>query len=159
MFASVNSREYLQDPTGNRRFWTVEVESINARHGMDMQQVWAEVAEMWRNDPAGLFLRPEEMDALNLHNDDFMSLMPVHERIDDSFEWDYARSRWDNMLSATQITELAGIDRPSQREVNEAASYVQTRYNVDVRKVGKQRVKRWAMPPLTAMAEDRSNKR
>lgn len=159
MFASVNSREYLQDPTGNRRFWTVEVESINARHGMDMQQVWAEVADMWRNDPTGLFLRPEEMDALNLHNDDFMSLMPVHERIDDSFEWDYARSRWDNMLSATQITELAGIDRPSQREVNEAAAYVQTRYNVDARKVGKQRVKRWAMPPLTAMAEERRIKR
>lgn len=159
MFASVNSREYLQDPTGNRRFWTVEVQSINARHGMDMQQVWAEVAEMWRNDPAGLFLRQEEMDALNAHNEDFLSLMPVHDRIDDSYEWDMPRERWDNMMSATQISEFAGIERPGQREVNEAAAYVQTRYNVEVKKFGKQRLKRWAMPPLTMEAEQRSAKR
>ena len=114
---------------------------------------------MWRNDPTGFFLRQEEMDALNAHNEDFMSLMPVHDRIDDSYEWGTPRERWDNMMSATQISEFAGIERPGQREVNEAAAYVQTRYNVEVKKFGKQRLKRWAMPPLTMEAEQRSAKR
>src|SRR5690606_39387898 len=47
-FGSVNPREFLHDETGNRRYWTIECESINSRHGLDMQQVWAEVLELWR---------------------------------------------------------------------------------------------------------------
>ena len=44
-YASVNAREFLTDTSGNRRFWVVPVTGINADHGLDMQQVWAEVKE------------------------------------------------------------------------------------------------------------------
>lgn len=41
--ASVNSSTFLVDETGNRRYWTIAVKTINAMHGIDMQQLWAEV--------------------------------------------------------------------------------------------------------------------
>jgi predicted P-loop ATPase len=40
--ATVNPDSFLVDDTGNRRFWVVPVSAVNADHGIDMQQVWAE---------------------------------------------------------------------------------------------------------------------
>lgn len=40
--ASVNEHEFLGDPTGARRFWPLEVTRCNWRHGLDLQQLWAQ---------------------------------------------------------------------------------------------------------------------
>jgi len=40
---TTNVDDFLTDATGNRRYWVVAVESIKWDHGLDMQQVWAEV--------------------------------------------------------------------------------------------------------------------
>ena len=42
-YASVNEKEFLIDTSGNRRFWVVPVTEIDWRHGLNMQQVWAEI--------------------------------------------------------------------------------------------------------------------
>jgi len=159
LFASVNSREYLQDPTGNRRFWTIEVDKINARHGMNMQQVWAEVAYCYRDLGQKWFLEPDEMDALNEHNDDFMSINPTHEKIDTAFEWEQSPVFWTHPCTATEIAELSGVERITQRETNEASSYVQQRYAVQTKRIGANKNKRWMMPPLTFEAEQALAKR
>jgi hypothetical protein len=44
--ASVNETEFLLDPTGARRFWPVEVTHCNWQHGLDLQQLWAQVFEL-----------------------------------------------------------------------------------------------------------------
>ena len=44
-YASVNAREFLTDTSGNRRFWVIPVKGIDVNHGVDMQQLWAEVKE------------------------------------------------------------------------------------------------------------------
>lgn len=44
--ASVNDVEFLLDPTGARRFWPVEVTACNPFHGIDLQQLWAQVFVM-----------------------------------------------------------------------------------------------------------------
>jgi hypothetical protein len=41
--ASVNDSEFLNDPTGARRFWPVEVIRCEFNHGIDMQQFWAQM--------------------------------------------------------------------------------------------------------------------
>jgi len=55
--ASVNEPEYLVDKTGNRRWWTVPIERCNPNHGINMQQLWAQVVcliregeRWWLND-------------------------------------------------------------------------------------------------------------
>lgn len=42
--ATVNDPKFLVDTTGNTRFWTIDVESINYNHGINMQQVFAQLA-------------------------------------------------------------------------------------------------------------------
>ena len=42
-FASVNKPNFLVDMTGNTRWWTIPVSKINYEHGIDMQQVFAQL--------------------------------------------------------------------------------------------------------------------
>jgi hypothetical protein len=45
---TVNSMEFLGDPTGSRRFWPIEIEGkLNWDHGLDLQQLWAQAATWW----------------------------------------------------------------------------------------------------------------
>lgn len=41
--ATVNERNFLKDATGNSRFWTIPVTALNYDHGIDMQQLYAEI--------------------------------------------------------------------------------------------------------------------
>lgn len=43
MAASVNPRLFLADETGSRRWWCIPVAGINADHGIETQQLWAQV--------------------------------------------------------------------------------------------------------------------
>lgn len=48
--ASVNEPEFLNDPTGSRRFWSVWVEGITWGVKLDMSQLWAQAFAFWRED-------------------------------------------------------------------------------------------------------------
>jgi Virulence-associated protein E len=41
--ATLNPKQFLVDPTGERRFWPLGVRVCRYEHGIDMQQLWAEV--------------------------------------------------------------------------------------------------------------------
>lgn len=46
-WASVNDNQFLNDPTGARRFLPMEVMRCNAFHGIDMQQYWAQMLHLF----------------------------------------------------------------------------------------------------------------
>lgn len=49
---SVNDAEFLNDPTGSRRFWPVQVDSIAWDFEMDWVQLWAQAHAFWAENPA-----------------------------------------------------------------------------------------------------------
>jgi predicted P-loop ATPase len=59
--ATVNPDAFLVDDTGNRRFWVMPVSAVNADHGLDMQQIWAEA--MARADAGEMYWMPDEYKA------------------------------------------------------------------------------------------------
>lgn len=77
-FASVNQEDYLSDPTGNRRFWTIECTAIHHSHGLPMQQIWAEFYELWKKGESH-YLTTDEMLKLNKHNMEFQATDPFEE--------------------------------------------------------------------------------
>jgi len=121
-FGSVNPREFLHDQTGNRRYWTIECEALDHSHTLDMQQVWAEVKALW-DAGEGHYLLPDEMDALNKHNEGFMALDPVEERIRSGLDWDAPDATW-RWAQATEILMDSGMDRPTTRDAATAAGLV-----------------------------------
>jgi putative DNA primase/helicase len=153
-FASVNETNFLHDTTGNRRFWTIECVAINFKHGLDMQQVWAELYEAYckgeqdyqQGNPKQWTLNADEMDALNDTNRDYEAVNPVHDTIDRMYDWDSPPHLWTTPMSATEIITQHANDKPNKADANTAASYVTKQYGVQWKKVGKNRDKRWMMP-------------
>jgi putative DNA primase/helicase len=121
-FASVNPEDYLSDPTGNRRYWTIQCQAINHKHGLDMQQVWAEFLVCYR-DGMSWYLTAEEMAFLNEHNREFEANTPVEELVRRGYDWDQPKDRW-RRLTATEIVQELGIQKPDARDIRIAAKTV-----------------------------------
>lgn len=121
-FASVNHKEFLHDTTGNRRFWTVEALEINSRHGIDMQQLWREIYEDWREGHT-YHLNQEEKDMLNENNESYESGDPIHDRISIAYNWDdmFIAKDW---KTATQICDDIGIKNPTQADTRKTAAFI-----------------------------------
>lgn len=58
-WASVNDSQFLNDPTGARRFLPIEVTRCNAFHEVDMQQYWAQMLHLFRQKTSWNLTREE----------------------------------------------------------------------------------------------------
>ena len=116
--ASVNDAKYLVDPTGNRRYWTVEVDTCDWQHGIDMQQVWAELLHDYRNG-AQWYLTAEESRGLASLNAAHEAPDPVEELIHSHF--DFAAPSWTEEYSASEVLRVIGFDRPTNGQCKKAA--------------------------------------
>lgn len=117
-FGSVNQETFLADTTGNRRYWTLAVDHVVWDHGLDMQQIWAEILEAYRAG-AECWLSEEENQWLNESNRQFEVIDPIEERLAAWGDWSSDRGEW---LSATQILSIVvGIDRPSNLDAQKCS--------------------------------------
>lgn len=113
-FASVNDETFLSDPTGNRRFWTIDCISLAHNHDLNMQQIWSEFYELYQKGESW-YLSPDEMAHLNIHNRDYEVINPIEELIATRFDWSEPRALW-VPKTATDIADSLGI-----RDLNSSA--------------------------------------
>lgn len=119
-FASVNEDRYLVDDTGNRRWWTVPVVSIDYSHSIDVQQLWAEVLVRWQ-EGAQHWLDAEEFAALNQLNAEHENVDPVEEMILGAFNWAApAGIGWRDM-TASEVLGAIGYDKPNKAQATHAS--------------------------------------
>ena len=121
-FGSVNENKFLKDPTGNRRFWTIDCESIEHSHDFDMQQVWAEVLTFYRAGESW-YLTAQELDRLNVNNEVFKVVDPIEEKIVGHLA-QYSGSEKMAWLSATEVCEMIGIREPGQGAAQSAGRFL-----------------------------------
>lgn len=126
-FGSVNPREFLNDPTGNTRFWTIPCDYINWQHEIDMQQVWAEVYYLY-NEGESHHLDYEQTKYLETANHEYLSIDPIEERIMSQLEWSDAQTLW-RWAQATDVLIECGLDRPSRGDATKAASVIRKMNN------------------------------
>jgi putative DNA primase/helicase len=81
---SVNSEEFLIDGTGNHRFWVMPVIEIDYKHNIDMQQLWAEVNEMYKKSQQW-WLTPDEEAKLEFQNQNHLKKSPLEEQLREHF--------------------------------------------------------------------------
>jgi predicted P-loop ATPase len=118
--ASVNPKEYLHDDTGNRRFWTISCgKNMNARHGIDMQQLWAQVFVAYKKGEPHL-LTKDEHSMLNTRNEEYSAMDPVEEMIISHYDW--GRNIGQIGRTATEVLIEIGFDKPSKIQKNAASA-------------------------------------
>lgn len=125
LFGSVNQSEFLNDPTGNTRFWTIACTDINYNHGLDMQQVWAELYLLYKTGEP-YHLSAGETRLLNESNDMHTSIDPIEQRLLKELPWDDPVSSWE-WQQAFDILVACGLDKPSNTDCRTASAYIRER--------------------------------
>ncbi len=151
--ASVNVEQYLQDPTGNRRYYTFNLENLNSEHNINMQQLWAQIYTEYKQGAVWWF-NPEEFEELNALNDEHTAISPVRQMIDSSFNWD--SDKREEFMTATEILQACGIDIPRKADTNEACDHLRKLNVLQIRR-GRNSVRGFMMPPRKITNESFSN--
>jgi hypothetical protein len=82
------------------------------------------------------------------NDEDFgCALDPIQERLESSFEWDAPKTAWTNFLTTSEVLSQSGLERPTQAELNRAASFIRKKGGEKIaRKVKGTTIRGYLMP-------------
>jgi predicted P-loop ATPase len=139
--ASVNEETFLVDPTGNSRFWTLPVIEINYQHGIDMQQVFAQLAVDWK-EGVQWWLTPEEEAELEVQNEMHQAVNPYEEMIVPALDFDMSKELWQNK-SATEVLRFVGIEHSTIPQCRECGKVLRKHFGAPKKIQG---IMKWNVP-------------
>jgi putative DNA primase/helicase len=122
--ATVNEWNFLVDPTGNTRWWTIPVERLDHTHDIDMQQVFAQLAVHYRAGEQW-WLDEGEQQILDALNSNHQAASVIEERIREHIDPDPKKTRY---MTASNVLKEIGIRYPSNGQAKEAGSVLRSIY-------------------------------
>jgi putative DNA primase/helicase len=117
--ASVNDHHFLTDPTGNSRFWTIPVTAVNFKHGLDMQQVFAQYKVEYLKPGAKWWLDPDEEAVLIQLNGDFETISEIKEGLTTLVHQGRERQSDLCFMTASNLLKAIKADRKSIAQIKE----------------------------------------
>jgi len=118
--ATVNDSNFLVDSTGNSRWWTIPVILINYLHGIDMQQLFAQLAIDFEKG-VQWWLTPEEELTLEQHNKAHRVVSAVRERILNAVDMACTSREHLPPMTAIEVLQAIGINFPTNPQCKECA--------------------------------------
>jgi len=119
--ASVNPQEFLKDETGNKRWWTLPVTAVNFNHGINLQQLWAQVAAAYEaKEP--WWLTFDEENRLECYNSQHTVKSSIHEILADALDFEAPRSEWGRMTASGVLRTVLQIKVPTNAQAREAGA-------------------------------------
>jgi putative DNA primase/helicase len=138
-FASVNEPEFLMDGSGNRRFWCLKVTDIDPHHGIDMQQMWAEVkSTLYKQGEKNWYLTKEERELLQESNEGFRTQGAVEDLLMQHVDFKPLESE-KKPWQLTAMLRALGIRNPRNIDFKDA-SRVLTEFGIEPRKTNGKKV-------------------
>ena len=156
--ATVNDNEFLVDSTGNTRFWTLPVIAINYAHGIDMQQVFAQLLIAFRKGKQWWLTDDDEV-MLEAFNREHRKVSAIRDLIANFLEVNRRDDAKVCALTATAILGLIGYEHPTNPQLKECNSALRELLGEPKRSKGQNR---WRIPmsdryppPMTLEDDDR----
>jgi len=140
--ASVNDSNFLVDSTGNSRWWTIPVTNINFNHGIDMQQLFAQLAidfergERW-------WLTQDEEKSLDDQNVKYRAVNATYERLIDAIDIDRAGAEKLPAMTAIRVLKCIGIANPTIPQCKDCAGFLREHFGESKRIHGRDT---WRVP-------------
>ena len=122
--ATVNEWNFLVDTTGNTRWWTIPVESLDHTHDIDMQQVFAQLAVDYRKGEQW-WLTDDEQTMLDRMNSNHQAASVIDERVREAIDPKGAKPR---SMTASKVLQEIGIKFPSNAQAKEAGAVLRSIY-------------------------------
>lgn len=140
--ATVNDANFLVDPTGNSRWWTIPVTKIDYNHNIDMQQLFAQLAVAFENG-ARWWLDPAEEHELELHNKAHRTVSAITERILSAIDLSTTQVAGLPATSAIELLLAIGVNNPTNAQCKEAAAVLREAFGEPKKVNGKMA---WRVP-------------
>jgi putative DNA primase/helicase len=123
---SVNDKEFLVDHTGNVRFWTIPVISMDYNHDIDMQQLWAEVAVLYKNGEKWWLNQREEKELEEL-NKNHLKTSVLEEMLTEKFVFDEHQFKSQTFVkkNATELLVELGYTQLKTAQLREMAQVLE----------------------------------
>lgn len=117
-FATVNEENFLVDTTGNSRWWTIPLTAINYQHGIDMQQVFAQLA-VDLEQGAEWWLTPDEERLLDASNSEHRSISVIRERLMAVIDMDRKGEAGLPAKTSMELLKQLGFEYPKNGDAKE----------------------------------------
>jgi putative DNA primase/helicase len=117
-FATVNDHNFLVDHTGNTRWWTIPVLSLNYTHALDMQQIFAQLAAYFERGDEW-WLTAEEEALLEEHNQDHRANSVLRDLLLEVVDIERPVSDRDPYKSTTDLFGLLNYKNPKNPDAKE----------------------------------------
>lgn len=118
---TVNDFEFLQDPTGNRRFWPIEITSVIRDTTINYQQLWAEIKNIYDRGESW-HLSKAELFQLNQHTEQFLVAEPVVEMLLKKYNFTGC-TKWQEKLMVDICLDI-NLDRPTKGDMQKLAAAI-----------------------------------
>lgn len=107
---TVNDETFLRDSTGSRRYWTIPLETIDKNalfslHRADVDQIWAQMFELWKKDHNGFRLNNAQLAQLQTDNESFTAPLPYETELRELFDLSMPPEQWE-WWSAGELSKL-----------------------------------------------------
>ena len=163
--ATVNSETFLCDQTGNRRWWTVRVDNMDADIARALvvciDQIWAQFKAMWdtavQEGRSGdcFRLNEEENRELESLNMEHTSSDPLRTLLNDALVWDMDHSLWEDITS-TQLLQKLGIENTrDKRNMLNIFREEMSRRGIKAKRPGNRET--WHLPRINGTISYKSN--
>lgn len=148
-FASVNNSDFLQDETGNRRYWTIATKSIDWQHTIDMQQLWAQVLAEFKQD-GNYALCSEAVQLLAEVNEQHRNLSNIEILLNERIDW--TEQPTERLTGADIYEQLTGnkVITAKRSDFTTIKKYLEAK-GIKQRKVGGNRF--YDLPKITTPAQ------
>lgn len=95
-FGTVNDSEFLQDETGDRRYWVIPINGIKYDEikQFDLEQLWGEVMHILLAEQNAHKLSNEVRDMLNQSNASYRVMSNVQIKVQSHFDWNAPKDEW-----------------------------------------------------------------
>ena len=112
MCGTVNPEQFLKDPTGNRRYWTINADWIDKQALFSLTQeeifnLWGYIYHLYLLDKEGFRLNDVENRMLELKNREFSTSQPYELEILDLLNFDLPAERW-LWISPAKLRDYVG---------------------------------------------------
>lgn len=140
--ATVNDANFLVDPTGNTRWWTIPVTKINFNHDIDMQQLFAQIAIDFENGDPWWLTHAEEA-CLEEFNAQHRSISALRERVLSAVDTDRGKEANLPAMTPTELLQEIGINNPTNAQCKECAAILREFFGESKRIKG---LNKWRIP-------------
>jgi putative DNA primase/helicase len=140
--ASVNKTDFLIDMTGNSRWWTIPVVKIDYKHNIDMQQLFAQLAEDFHKGKQW-WLTQEEEDQLDYCNKDHRSVSVIRESLLEAIDLNLKGDISNPAMSASEVLRRLGYKSPTNPQSRECGGILRELVG-EPKKI--QGIKKWRIP-------------